>query len=61
MEKFPSAAAARSAPARQGFLARIAALLDALDSDHFAAPEVRIERLEQRIARLEAAAAKPES
>ncbi|MBY0393289.1 MAG: hypothetical protein K2Q27_08480 [Novosphingobium sp.] len=60
MASSASAFAANPAPARQGFLARIGAFLEALDSDHFAAPELRIARLEARVARLEAAAAKQE-
>lgn len=60
MASSASAFTANSAPARQGWFARIGAFLEALDGDHFAAPEVRIERLEARIARLEAAAAQRE-
>jgi len=60
MASSAAAFAANPAPARQGFLARIGAFLEALDGDHFAAPDVRIERLEARLARLEAAAAKQE-
>lgn len=41
-------------------LARIAAFLEALAGDQFAAPEVRIRHLEARIVRLEAAAARKE-
>lgn len=57
MTQSASAFAPRSAPAQPGIFARIGAFLEALDGDHFAAPEVRIQQLEVRIARLEAAAA----
>ena len=53
--------AAAPAPSWKGFLARIGAFLEALDGEHFAVSEVQIQRLEQRIARLEAAAAQRES
>lgn len=56
MASSASAITPKSAPRRPGVFARIGAFLEALDGDHFAAPEVRIERLEARIARLEAAA-----
>lgn len=55
-----SAAATTSAPFRQSLFARIVALIEAIDGDHFAAPEVRIQHLEQRVAQLEAAAARRE-
>lgn len=48
------------APARKSLFARIGAFLEALDGDHFAGPELRLARLEQRIARLEATAAQQE-
>ncbi|WP_421848340.1 hypothetical protein [Novosphingobium sp.] len=57
------AAPSTRAPAFPGFkrlLTRIGAFLEALDGDHFAAPEVRIQRLEQRVAQLESAAARRE-
>lgn len=60
MASSASAITPKSAPARQGVFARIGAFLEALDGDHFAAPDVRIARLEARVGRLEAAAAKQE-
>ncbi len=60
MASSASALAAKLVPARQDFFARIGAFLEALDGDHLAAPDVRIAQLEQRIAGLEAVAAKRE-
>lgn len=63
MARSASAFAAPSAPAARGWkgiLARLTATLEALDGGQFAPPEVRIERLEQRVAQLERAAAQRE-
>lgn len=54
---------ASSTPATPGLkrlFSRIGAFLEALDGDHFAASEVRIQTLEQRITHLEHAAAQCE-
>lgn len=56
----PAPAIAASAPAARGLrglFSRIGAFLAALDGDHFATSEARIQRLEQRITHLEHAAA----
>lgn len=55
-----AASSALSQPAWKRLLSRLGQFLEALDGDHFAAPEVRIQRLEQRIAQLERAAAQQE-
>lgn len=54
------AASAPAAPGLRGLFGRIGAFLEALDGDHFATSEVRIQRLEQRISQLERAAAQRE-
>ncbi len=56
---FP-ASSAPDMPAWKRLFSRVCRFLEALDGDHFAAPEVRILRLEQRIAQLEQAAAQRE-
>ncbi len=58
MTSAPSAVFSPAATGWRAALARIAVFLEALDADHFAAPEVRIRHLEARIAQLEAAAQK---
>lgn len=51
---------APATPGLRGLFSRIGAFLEALDGDHFTPSEMRIQRLEQRIARLERAAAQRE-
>lgn len=48
--------AAATQPAWKRLLGRIARFLEALDGEPFTAPDLRVERLEQRLAVLERAA-----
>lgn len=52
-----SAAAPAAQPAWKRLLARIATFLEALDGEPFTASDLRVQRLEQRLAVLERAAA----
>lgn len=58
MTSTPSAAPAPIATGIRATLSRFAAYLEELDGDQFSAQDVRIRRLEHRIAQLEAAAQK---